>query len=399
MLYESQRFNTLLNQIATTLENHKDLDRLSGESFNIFRILKIQSNEVKMHSALIGDLLNVKGSHGQGKIFLDLFIQQCSNQKDHLDTSSCSIHVEHSMGSMNEDKTEGGRIDLLIRDRADKHIIIENKIYANDQENQLIRYYNKAKDVELFYLTLDGTLPHEKSCGQLEADKHFHCISYRHHIISWLENCRREVVTLPIIRETLSQYINLIKYLTNQTANQQMQKKITAIISDNLEASFTINGNLNATLDHLSEEFGNKVEAAFANTEFECTYDIDFHRNYSGIWLYRKDWKYVKIGFQFQSTNRDMVFGFTAHDDGTDNPVTIPKELKEELAKIGDGIKKDNAWWGYRQSLEQPYGDWTKYEAWEAIESGAMLDLIKDHVALLTQHVAEERLNEMMLGG
>jgi len=246
MSLENLRFDTLFSQISATIQNHKDLDRLSGDSFNVFRILKMETSEVKMHSALIGDLINPNGSHGQGKVFLDLFIEKCSSKKDHLDTSNCSTHIEFNMGSMNEDKTEGGRIDILVRDRNNKHLIVENKIHAPDQENQLLRYYNKAKDVDLFYLTLDGSPPSAASCAGLEAEKHFYCISYSYHIISWLESCRKEAAALPILRESLTQYINLIKHLTNQTTSHQMQNKLTSIIKDNLESSFAIANNLSA---------------------------------------------------------------------------------------------------------------------------------------------------------
>lgn len=41
-------------------------------------------------------------------------------------------------------------------------------------------------------------------------------ISYEHHIINWLENCIKEVALLPTIRETIFQYLNLIKKLTLQ---------------------------------------------------------------------------------------------------------------------------------------------------------------------------------------
>jgi len=39
------------------------------------------------------------------------------------------------------EKTKGGRIDIYIESN-NKYIFIENKIYAEDQENQLLRYRN-----------------------------------------------------------------------------------------------------------------------------------------------------------------------------------------------------------------------------------------------------------------
>ena len=48
---------------------------LTGENFNVFSILQMESAEVKTHSAIIAELLNPQGSHSQGTLFLKLFLQ------------------------------------------------------------------------------------------------------------------------------------------------------------------------------------------------------------------------------------------------------------------------------------------------------------------------------------
>ena len=52
---------------------------------------------------------------------------------------------------------------------------------------------------------------------------------YKNDIIQWLEKCRKEAVTHSILRETITQYINLIKYLTHQTINENMEKEIVKL--------------------------------------------------------------------------------------------------------------------------------------------------------------------------
>ena len=66
-------------------------------------------------------------------------------------------------------KTEksGGRVDIVLDDHKGCGVIIENKVDAGDQENQLLRYDNYAKkyfkkDYRLLYLTLDGHKPSAK---------------------------------------------------------------------------------------------------------------------------------------------------------------------------------------------------------------------------------------------
>lgn len=46
------------------------------QDFNIFSILRSESDEVYLHSQFLAELLNPKGSHNQGDILLGLFLQQ-----------------------------------------------------------------------------------------------------------------------------------------------------------------------------------------------------------------------------------------------------------------------------------------------------------------------------------
>lgn len=54
------------------------------------------------------------------------------------------MEVEKVIGNRNEDATEGGRIDMAIA-VGSWLLVIENKIYAQDQDRQLLRYANYAK--------------------------------------------------------------------------------------------------------------------------------------------------------------------------------------------------------------------------------------------------------------
>jgi cell division protein FtsA len=63
--------------------------------------------------------------------------------------------VEKYTGIINEDYTSGGRLDIVITDNSNNRVIIENKIFAGDQKNQLLRYYNFDKRSIILYLTLD----------------------------------------------------------------------------------------------------------------------------------------------------------------------------------------------------------------------------------------------------
>ena len=102
------------------------------------------------------------------------------------------------------------------------------------------RYYNYAKKAakqhHIFFLTLFG----DKPSSVYSEDCIIYNISYKKHIVEWLELCKKEVADNAIIRETINQYINLIKKLTYQTINKEMEKDIQDLILKNYSESSLI---------------------------------------------------------------------------------------------------------------------------------------------------------------
>lgn len=226
----TQELQSLLLQVTTLNHHYNKINALTGDNFNIFRILKVESSEVRLHSAFLATLLDPKGSHGQKDAFLKLFAKHFCFKENGFNSANCTVEIEKHTGSIADDGATGGRIDIVVTDNKGRQILIENKIYAADQTNQLQRYHNYSPTADLFYLTLGGKMPSDHSCGDLEGNTHYKCLSYKSEIIDWLEECRKEVAILPIVRESLTQYINLIKYLTNQTVNNTMQKELNQVI-------------------------------------------------------------------------------------------------------------------------------------------------------------------------
>ena len=187
-----------------------------GEKFNIFSVLNLSQDETRLHTPFIAELLNPKGSHGIKDAFLREFIK-ISDIDTELDTKEATVETEYSIGYKNNDSTEGGRIDIFVYDNKKNAIIIENKIYAGDQKNQLLRYYNYAFKnkfkFNIIYLTLYGDAASEKSLGNINFD--YDCLSYNNDILSWLERCVQISACIPLVREIIRQYIINIKDLLN----------------------------------------------------------------------------------------------------------------------------------------------------------------------------------------
>ena len=189
----------LLEKAKSINEEYTRKAKDSGENFNIFRILKLERSEVRMHSAFLAELFRSNGTHELKNDFLKEFIELIKEtfsdeesflkrvKKFDIDKDYC-VDVEYHTGFINELGDQGGRIDIKITNNLNHNnaIIIENKIDANDQEKQLIRYNESCKNVPILYLTLFGNKPSTSSAGAIIEGDNYVCISYKEHIVKWI---------------------------------------------------------------------------------------------------------------------------------------------------------------------------------------------------------------------
>ncbi|MBO5972856.1 MAG: PD-(D/E)XK nuclease family protein [Alistipes sp.] len=214
-----EQLQSLLDKLSKEVsrENTKLEEKKSrGESFNIFSICGVNHYEVT-HSAIIAEFLDPLGSHGQGLAFVKAFVESLNLQD--FDFSLNGVEVTTEMVIRN------GRIDIVISNGNKQAIIIENKIYAADQCKQLKRYDDFAKTkytngYKILYLTLNGNDPNDDESRNVE----YITISYKHHIVDWLLKCKHLAIDKPLIRETLNQYIQHIKNLTNTIDMENNEK-------------------------------------------------------------------------------------------------------------------------------------------------------------------------------
>lgn len=236
----------------------------NGDYFNVFNTLGLWSDEVRLHSAFLAELLNPNGSHGLKDALLKEFLAVIGLNKDYISNCKSNI-VERYIGERTE--STGGRIDIILED-GEHAVIIENKIYAIDQHHQLLRYNNYGKQhfpkgFKLIYLTLDGHEASKDSLGNGEMD--YHCISYDEHILHWLSQCVMLAYDKPLARETISQYITLIKQITGQDMNKDSSDKIVNLAINNIEAVVALMDNRAEISNRLRNEFVFKPLGKFAS--------------------------------------------------------------------------------------------------------------------------------------
>ena len=169
------------------------------EPFNLFSVLRSEHDEVNLHSRFLAALLDHRQSPGQSRENLADFLQR-------LEISG----FDHDGASVDR---EWNNIDLLIRDQASMQaVIIENKIWAADQPRQLARYAEQMREYDrhVLYLTPDGREASEDSAGGIA----YRCISYKSDLVRWLKGCQKRAYDEPELRESVAQYVRLMRMLT-----------------------------------------------------------------------------------------------------------------------------------------------------------------------------------------
>lgn len=262
-----------IKNIFNTVKIIKEKYEIANEfkpQFNIFSILRNESDEVNLHSKFIYELL---GSipHYSDK-FLDSFLTTIECDNFLKDEETIKIKREYK------------NIDLFIANE-DQAIIIENKIWADDGDKQLENYYNKIKkeckykDIFVYYLTLDGKAPSKQSQGKLESHL-IKCISYENHISKWIKKCVKESVVAPNLRETLIQYLEVIDKLSGKDKNMDEVAKYICQSNDNLElAKIISNGFINAQ-KNIQLKFWKSLEKNLKSSDMNP--------------LYLKEWSYTE---------------------------------------------------------------------------------------------------------
>lgn len=385
----------LLNRTRTITYSAKKLyeeEWKRGEKFNIFNILNLSQDETKLHTPFIAELLNPKGSHGMKDAFLREFIK-ISDIDTELDTKEATVETEYSIGYKNNDSTEGGRIDIFVYDNKKNAIIIENKIYAGDQKNQLLRYYNYAFKnkfkFNIIYLTLYGDAASEKSLGNINFD--YDCLSYNNDILSWLERCVQISACIPLVREIIRQYIINIKDLLNimdkdnlnelieLTTSKEYVESTLDIIANGESIKTQIRRNFIESLKEIAERNNLQIEPYDNYDDFCCL------REYSYLGFYNKklseNWA-IFIGLEKNNKNNGVFYGIS--QIVPDTPHVTKKLLSEIEPFWKDGQQTSEYPLGSKDLMDENgqgnWKDWNNSETLRDMVNGKLAEYIENEV-------------------
>lgn len=305
--------DSLLKEISV-LHKQAEIVRIKKEAdggyFNVFNTLGLKTEEVRLHSAFLAELLNPNGSHGLSDTFLKLFLEEVKLPDNYINGNKVSSEkmTERYIGRVT--KNEGGKIDIIVED-GNHSLIIENKIFAEDQKNQLVRYSNYGKKsftngFKLFYLTLDGHEASEVSVGSTQLD--YTIISYDKEIINWLDKCIEVSNQKPLVNSVIRQYLELIKQITVRDMDAEYREKLIKklIQPENAIIAGEIMSLERDWFNRILEEYvWNPLKDFAANKGMNSKLFIESNAP-GGAYFWKEDWKYYGI-FIWTENKRSWV--------------------------------------------------------------------------------------------
>lgn len=306
-----------LEELEKLIELHQEHQRIKQQQrlrglndANIFTTLVPKHYEVHLHSRFLRFLLDPNGNHYQGTLFLSSFLAACKLSDFFSDLTQCQVYSEYD------------NIDLYITDNS-KHIIIENKIYAGDQPEQIRRYVESVKkklqgdassqedddqedtpdQVAVIFLSLDkgpskySLLDKTRHHGYRVNDSHdllintqdetethpFRSIHYDREITEWLKKAHSEVANITNLSVIITQYQEVIEKLYNK-----YQEKVMTLF-EHIKSKVDIHQYVKS-IKSLHDKFP-QLRAQYINDFFDTSYEKmqqEMQQDIAEGWLIKK---------------------------------------------------------------------------------------------------------------
>jgi hypothetical protein len=250
----------LIGEASNIINRIEQIRKESGVYFNIFSITERENFEESTHCRFLYELLSPEGSHYQSDLFLRLFFNDVLKE----DYPSSYVHVEREKKITND-----SRLDLYI-ETSEKLYLIEVKIYAGEQDNQIERYCQWAaskagKKYQAYFLTLDGYLP--STAGEYREE--VKTLSFEGDILNWLDHCKCKVDQIAALREAIEQYRQLLIKITGK-GNDNM-KELKQLIFNNIEVAYEIDKHLPYVKGEMMKQIFDDIKEHIDSTyELEC---------------------------------------------------------------------------------------------------------------------------------
>ena len=313
-------FSILDSKLDILQEMKLKYNRQLALGFNSFNFWKINENKV---SEILCFFLNPKEEHGQGDLYLKLFLKEFNIKLPIISSDELIVKCEQPTNKKR-------RIDLFIHDKKSNAIIsIENKIeYTTiDQDNQINDYITYIKSISSdnhylqIYLAPKYKQLSERSFDQSlytkdEIELHFKKLNYEDDLIPLIhqfglqtENERVRSFILDFEKELKKRYMGI------EDINEEHTLKSYLLENEkHLVTSIKIANTLPRILNELEDRFWQQMEEisqelklemndrkdswfVFKNRDYAVCVEIDKIELYYGIFRYSND---INVEFEKQ---------------------------------------------------------------------------------------------------
>jgi len=359
-------FKNLFEQVKQFKKEQEKQKQRGLNNYNMFTTIS-KAHYENNHSKMIASFLDPFGEHYQSTLFLDKFLEILDISTFKIDSKNCSIYLEYQ------------NIDLYITD-GDKHIIIENKVYAKDQKRQIERYIKiikdenqdlKPHDILVIYLSLDRNKPTQYSLGNLSVENGtltvdtkeitlFKSIHYKNEILKWLEKCKYEVQNITNLNEVFRQYIDVVKMINNQYKDKIMS--LSDYIQENKEVyklAMELEKELPIVRENIVNTFFYRIVSSLQiklNSDWIVEFKGTSSKRHSLVLkIYKKNWTGVDnliLGFEFGKTNYyNGYLGVVPKNKNVENLVEI---FNKKLNSLNYELETTR-WWLHWEWLPNIY--------------------------------------------
>ena len=309
------KIEELIEKFKQTIAEWNEKE-VKGEGFNLINFIsRIWGIGETKHSQILGFFLNPRENHGQGGLFLKLFLEKLGFETNNFNPKDWTVDVEQRSNGRDQ-------IDILIQSRQlGISIAIENKSNgAKDQSHQLYRYWDSAiynfhnrdkekaldpKHSRVVYLPQWG-IPSEQTRTRPKDYKESYpeklaleeqggiisCWTYYNHIVKWLNSCV----------EAMGRENNIVKQLVKNyieywnSTNSKNTYYMNALEEElKTKENWLIMGEAVNTMNNLrtrwAEDFSNQLASIECHSDFaynkdcdEADYYNDFRWTYEGSW-------------------------------------------------------------------------------------------------------------------
>ena len=324
-----EKYINFFEKIKLFKEEQKKQKQRGLNDYNMVNVVRKENAEVGMHSNVIYSLIDPNGLHYQDDLFLQIFIKDVLEINDFGDI--LSVHAEESTN-------ENRRVDFTIKS-SNYYIGIEMKIDALDLENQISHYFEDLKEkaekdskqeVIIYYLTKNGK---DASFHSHNNEVKYKKISFENHILTWIENCQKEVRNITNLNEAFENYKDIVKKITNKYKGKVML----------LEDEFLKNEEYFKLAKEISEAY-KKAMPEYRNKQINLIIEIVEEKKLQFINYLPKNWTAIdvfsELSFRIIANEKDyLIQVFDKEGYGQDVDKLRKEVILEKLINIDNRFK------------------------------------------------------------